>query len=264
VQVAKLHYLEIMLHTALSYRSRLVDILLVTDKVEPLRKAVSSLQLPLDVSYVGGVPHKQDKSPYWLTWVHRAAIAKAVKAKSYTTVLYMEVRLLLFALLVKHLATVTQAMLYCAQDDTRVTWPALVSWAIDTRLLAPWNFSLCFYRTEVDPKSGGLRLMDYRHGLDVVHNTTNMILDMATLDPARYAQQAHELQNRSCGVHSSGQPLPCHVHRHFVAPDNPFQVSQASSSTGAGRCQVSTIQGGGLCFKQPTTTQNLRTPAPAV
>jgi hypothetical protein len=70
--------------------------------------------------------------------------------------------------------------------------------------------------------------MDYRHGLDVVHNTTNMILDMATLDPARYAQQVQLVQKRSCGVHTNGQLVQCRVHRHFVAPDNPFQVGTAA------------------------------------
>jgi hypothetical protein len=225
--VGKLHYLDIMLQEALAYRSPVLDILLVTDKVQPLQTVVSSWQLPLNISYVEGVPDAGDKNRYWLTWVHRGAIAKAVKAKSYSTVLYMEVRLQLFALVQPRTAT-TDLVLCHSQDDTRMTWPTLVSWAIDTRVLAPWNFTRCFYRTEVDPQSGGFRLMDYRHGLDVVHNTTNMILDMATLDPARYTQQAHDLQKKSCGAHNNGQPVHCRVHRHFVAPDNPFQVRAAA------------------------------------
>lgn len=98
MQVAKLHYLEIMLQMASTYRSPSMDILLVTDKVKPLKKVVSSWRLQLNIDYVEGLPDEKDKSPYWLTWVHRAAIAKAFEAKQYATVLYMEVKVLLFAL----------------------------------------------------------------------------------------------------------------------------------------------------------------------
>lgn len=87
-----------MLQTALTYRSPVMDILLVTDHVQPLQKVINSWQLPLNITYVEGVPDVKDKNRYWLTWVHRDAIAKAVAARPYATVLYMEVSLLLFAI----------------------------------------------------------------------------------------------------------------------------------------------------------------------
>lgn len=46
------------------------------------------------------------------------------------------------------------------EDDTRVTWPALVSWAHDTVLLEPLGYLRNFYRTEFDAASGALNLLD--------------------------------------------------------------------------------------------------------
>jgi hypothetical protein len=53
------------------------------------------------------------------------------KLKQYTSIIYME-------------------------DDTRLSWPALISWALDTEVLEPLNFTRCILRTEVDQPTGYL------------------------------------------------------------------------------------------------------------
>jgi hypothetical protein len=46
------------------------------------------------------------------------------------------------------------------EDDTLVPWPAIVSWAFDTEVLAPLGFIRGFYRTEVDPTTGDVVMLD--------------------------------------------------------------------------------------------------------
>lgn len=94
-----------------------------------------------------------------------------------------------------------------------------MSWAIDTVSLRPYNFTRCFYRTEVDDKTGQLRMLDYRYGFNVSDNGPMTKLDLQALDAAAYNEAVKRLQHRSCGM---GQP--CVVHRYFIAPDHPFQV----------------------------------------
>lgn len=55
-QVAKLSYLEVMLTTAVTYRSPETQVLLVTDKPHQLRAVVDSWQLPLNTSFFHGEP----------------------------------------------------------------------------------------------------------------------------------------------------------------------------------------------------------------
>lgn len=206
--LAKLPHLEVMLREALAYESEEVDILLITDDATSLRRTLATLRLPLNMSFYEG---KQDPAEreadakyamneYWLAWEHRKAIEAAVSTKNYTTVLYME-------------------------DDTRMPWPSLVSWALDTQLLEPFNFTRCFYRTEFDPKNGQLRLLDYRQGIDVRASSQMVKLDMLRDAPASFSAASRQLAGKVCG-HLQGRkstPLPCTLHRHFVAPDNPFQ-----------------------------------------
>jgi hypothetical protein len=89
--VAKLSYLETILLEAVKYQSPSVDVLLVTDNTNALQRAVSRLQLPLNITYHQGKQPPGDSNVYWLTWEHRAAIEQAVARKNYSTVVYMEV-----------------------------------------------------------------------------------------------------------------------------------------------------------------------------
>lgn len=134
-----------------------------------------------------------DDNKYWLAWCHRKAIKLAVANRSYDTVVYME-------------------------DDTRLTWPVLVSWAIDTQLLAEHNYSRCIYRTEVDKTAGFIRLMDYEHGIDTCVRAR---VDVAS--SAAYTTLAQRLQGKACGRLPNGTAMPCRMHRHFVSPSFPFQ-----------------------------------------
>ncbi|WIA23248.1 hypothetical protein OEZ85_000019 [Tetradesmus obliquus] len=131
-----------MLLEAAQYRSPTLDVLLVTDKADALQHVVQRLLLPLNISYHQAQKPPNDNNQYWVTWEHRAAIEQAAAKKNYSTVVYME-------------------------DDTRLTWRTLVSWAIDTNLLAAFNVTRCFFRTEVRPADGGLMLMDYFGAIDV-------------------------------------------------------------------------------------------------
>lgn len=113
----------------------------------------------------------------------------------------------------------------CLQDDTRVTWRALVSWAIDTRLLGPFNATRCFFRTEVRPADGGLLLIDYTSAIDVRSTSHLRRLDMPAAHGKALNATVAELAGRACGNFWNGTDFPCQVHAHFTATPNPFQVS---------------------------------------
>lgn len=46
------------------------------------------------------------------------------------------------------------------EDDTRVPWPALFSWAIDTAQLEPLGYMRNVFRTEFHPQNGRLVVLD--------------------------------------------------------------------------------------------------------
>jgi hypothetical protein len=91
-QIAKTSHWEIMLREAAQYESPVLDVLLVTDRADALRKVVERMQLPLNVSYYQAHRPGFDRSKYWLTWEHRKALQEAVSTHEYDTVVYMEVK----------------------------------------------------------------------------------------------------------------------------------------------------------------------------
>jgi hypothetical protein len=87
-------------------------------------------------------PRDNDSHPYSLVWAHKMAIEEATLKSDCTSIL-------------------------CMEDDTRLSWAALTSWALDTEVLEPLNFTRCIYRTELSPDTGhrvliGLSLSESR------------------------------------------------------------------------------------------------------
>jgi hypothetical protein len=214
------------LMTATAYHSPMLYVMIVTDNAVALRNVLSVCQFPLNIVCREVKNDDGDANTYWLAWGHRKEIAKEVTRKLYSTVIYMEVS---YAENYDRLQgpTITHSFrrALAAQDDTRVTWPTLVSWAIDTKFVSRYNYSRCFYRTEIDPTRGTMRLMDYKHGIDVRPAGLDVKLDFQNLDATLYSRTVEMLHGKACGVFPNGTRTPCHVHRYFVSTQFPFQVS---------------------------------------
>lgn len=105
-----------------------------------------------------------------------------------------------------------------------MTWRALVSWAIDTRLLGAFNSTRCFFRTEVRPADGGLLLIDYKFAIDVRPSSHLRRLDMPAVHGEAFNATVAELAGHACGRYWNGTDFPCQVHAHYTATPNPFQV----------------------------------------
>jgi hypothetical protein len=118
-----------------------------------------------------------------------------------------------------------------------MTWPALVSWAVDTRLLAAYNLTRCFFRTEVRPADGGLAMLDYRHAIDVRPESKLKRLDVQATDSRLYEQVLAEVAGLSCGKLPNNTALPCIANRHFTASPYPFQVGHTPDQTAVGECR---------------------------
>lgn len=122
------------------------------------------------------------------------------------------------------------------QDDCRVSWPALVSWAVDTRLLEPQNFTRCFFRTEVRPSDGGVFVTDWfpqntkgaPFAMDVRPDVDRIRLDMAQKDAALFNKTRREVDGTNCGAGPNGTVVRCVVHQHFAALFYPYQVRAAA------------------------------------
>jgi hypothetical protein len=55
--------------------------------------------------------------------------------------------------------------IFYMEDDTHLSWPTVISWALDTEVLEPLNFTRCIYRTEVDAETGDFYVLDYQYFL---------------------------------------------------------------------------------------------------
>jgi hypothetical protein len=100
------------------------------------------------------------------------------------------------------------------QDDMRVTWPALVSWAVDTRLLEPQNFTRCFFRSEVIPTNGGVSLLDWHlqnmggpPAMDIGPQSGLLKVDAAKTNPMLFQQTRNDVAGQICGAGPNGAVL---------------------------------------------------------
>lgn len=193
--LAKLVYLESMLTLIGGYETE-VRILVVTDEAAKLGVVLSMW------GYTGiklwQTPREgDDGNLYSLVWAHKEAIEEEISRQDFTAVVYME-------------------------DDTRLSWASLTSWALDTEVLEPLNFTRCIYRTEISPDTGELMMLDWIEPVTVEsHGKT---LDMVLADPSKLDEVNRRIEHRYCGSIRDGLgPWHCKVHRHFLNPIRPFQ-----------------------------------------
>jgi hypothetical protein len=102
------------------------------------------------------------------------------------------------------------------EDDTHIPWPALVSWAFDTEVLAPLGFVRGFYRTEVNPTTGDVAMLDCVKPLNLyewnrsVHIPPSPFVCNTTYGDWIVAQpNAEPRQAATCLAHANYIELPC-------------------------------------------------------
>ena len=136
--VTKLIYLAAVLDTIRTYETQ-VHVVIVTDNDNALTRVLEGWGHLNDSNprlHIWQAPFTNDTNKHALLWAHRQAIEEQLEHHpNFTSIIYME-------------------------DDTRLSWPAVVSWALDTEVLAPLNFTRCIYRTEMDVESGGPNMLD--------------------------------------------------------------------------------------------------------
>jgi len=227
---AKLIYLERMLDIVSTYPTR-VDILVVTDHSSAVRSVLASWGRVGDtlhsikvwqasaratVPEVGKTGSSVEyAAKYTLLWAHRNAIKTQIQTlgHNYSAVFYME-------------------------DDTRLDWPAVVSWALDTEVLEPNNLIRCFYRTEVDASKGTPAMLDWSSPMKLRDKN---LLDVAPAH-APVNQAGKESSIGDSGSHvrwplntyrelklRDGSWWACAPHRRYMRPVSPFQGLWAAS-----------------------------------
>jgi hypothetical protein len=199
--VTKLVYLEAMLLIVENYKTN-VDILIVTDKYQELHNVLakwgkfgpeSKMRIRTLVWQAPETP--EDRNPYRLLWAHKDAIRQTLEPH-HTAVVYME-------------------------DDTRLAWSSLVSWAFDTEILEPLNFTRCFFRTETSATKGTSNMLDWTMPLVLTNKNT---VDAYLKEKATSTKTSLRTGSLfGCGCLRDGSLWPCQVHRHFLSPEEPFQ-----------------------------------------
>lgn len=197
--VTKLIYFTTVLDTIRTYETR-VHIVIVTDHEKALRRALQKME-PFHGSNptltFSQVPPTNDTNKFAMCWAHRQVIEKQFEQyPNFTSIIYLE-------------------------DDQLFSWPTLVSWALDTEVLAPLNFTRCIYRTEVDVETGESNMGDWRTPVKLTHENTINVTH--TLDFARVQNRLQNAPHCHCGKHRDGAPWPCRVHDNYVSPTDPFQ-----------------------------------------
>ncbi|KAK9818872.1 hypothetical protein WJX74_004902 [Apatococcus lobatus] len=110
-----------------------LDVRVVSNKHVRLNETFHSWGLP-DTIQVVAAPSNLSH-PYELAWIHRDLMRDAYETGEYTAFIYLE-------------------------DDMRLTWKCITSWAIDQEVLDPMNFQRQFFRTEIAPWNGKEQLSD--------------------------------------------------------------------------------------------------------
>ena len=237
-EVTKLIYLEQVLNEVAAYRTK-VDVLIVTDRKQAVTSALYSWgrqaervanghslavwqadpSLAPPAAADGEVVKRQPK--YGLLWAHRAAIEHQLRSvgHDYSAVVYIE-------------------------DDTRLSWPAVVSWALDTEILEPRNMLRCIFRTEVGASDGRPAMLDWikplnlnkANVLDVQIEKTGSIHGQPTGQPMALSAEGGIDRSKSealCGKLTlrDGLPWSCAPHKWYILPEYPFQGMWAASRT---------------------------------
>lgn len=205
--LSKLTLLTNVMNELASYgRHTHVDIIVITNKQKSLETAFLEYDYPYRAVQFNA---SANSHKYDLLWEHRHVVAEEFAVNNHTTFIYIE-------------------------DDTLVPWTSLVSWAIDTEVLEPLNFTRSMYRTEVD-EDGTLTLNDMMinkaNSLSCKINVTTDPSNpetVATLNVSTsvaFRDTMHKYQNANClspsRFHST--TTECVVHSTFLQMYNPYQ-----------------------------------------
>ena len=137
-----------------------------------------------------------DENTYSILWSHRKVIEEQLPHADYTSIIYIE-------------------------DDTRLSWPALISWALDMEVLEPLNFTRCIFRTEVDHKIGRTNIVDWMVLVQLRDENTLRVVDTPAYK--QVSERIIKSPRALCGHLRNGSSWPCQVHQQYVSPREPFQ-----------------------------------------
>ena len=106
------------------------------------------------------------------------------------------------------------------EDDTRIPWPTLKSWAEDACMLEPLGFQRGIYRTEVSESTGELVLMDMYTPLNIT--SYSKVVDVPDNHTACRGSHSlrHSMQGFSLAMFNVKQ---AHYHRHYLQMIEPYQ-----------------------------------------
>jgi len=205
--LAKLTFLTVVLNELASFtKYTAVDILIITNKRESLQNALLGYDFPYRAIQFNASMDAKKSNKYDLLWEHRHVVAEEYNKGNHTTFVYIE-------------------------DDTFIPWSTLVSWAIDTEVLEPLNFTRGVYRTEID-EDGKPTLMDMMvNHANLLPCKINVTTDpnnpetVTTLNVSSAPSfQATKQKYQANVCFSFDIPLSrCVVHNTFLQMYNPYQ-----------------------------------------
>jgi len=184
----KLISLEEIIEQVLRYETN-VSVVIVTDEPSAMASVANTWGLSKLIR-TWDASHLSDSHMGALLWEHRNAIAQILKHESFTSVVVLE-------------------------DDIRLSWPSLQSWALDTELLLPYNFRRCFFRTEFGTK-GDIRMLDWTQALEIVSEVN--LIDFKAQNQEHYEEISKRTAGQLCGYLRNGTSFKCELHQYFVSP----------------------------------------------
>lgn len=233
----KLNFLRMAMHEVVQYRLYTdVDVVIVTNENTSVANALHNFGFDgISIWPFNSTSNQYTGHKYDMLWEHRNVVTQAYQdpTKHYTTFLYIE-------------------------DDTLFPWPQLVSWAIDSEMLEPLNFTRGIFRTEINAlghRSMNDMIVDLDNKLgchmNLTFNATNLHY-VRSVDLETYSGESKQLlkrtqqkyQKSSCPKATMGMSsIPpyassdkrgvlksqwedsqkCPVHRYYVQLFNPFQ-----------------------------------------
>lgn len=194
--VHKLIYLEVLLSVVATYRTE-YHVVIVTDvHASVLEAAMGDWNLPFRPDIWSAITSERDHK-FWLLWEHKNAIEHYIHQIKHnaTSVLYME-------------------------DDTKLSWPALLSWALDTEVLEPLNFTRCFVRTEIHASTGLPVVLDYKRTFSA---SEEKCCPVHISNHHWQGSQMCDWGRTSDVCNGPGVIAPCVVHKDYLSPPEPFQ-----------------------------------------
>eukprot|EP00667_Euglena_gracilis_P012411 EG_transcript_12744 len=191
-----------------------VDVIINTDRVAAVQSLLRTWKL--DFRSIRPLQGRSARpiEVYELLWSYHSLLWAAFLAGNHTAFVYLE-------------------------DDTLLPWSALVSWAIDTEVLAPLNFTRGIFRTEFRPTDGELVLLDVYLSMNL--SLYPRKLDAFAKDPRHFCAVAGRYSAWQCPQRRPRTHRPCAVHRHYVQVTNPFQGMWIQTREQVGRWMASPL-----------------------